>query len=73
MELGTSTGIPAQRFGEERALELLAETGYEGHFVFEADKFFRAFPDALVPDALTLMVKTGRYLISRIEAYRAAL
>lgn len=66
--------IPYMDSGDwESVAKALAETGYEGHFVFEADKFFRAFPEALIPDALTLMVKTGRYLISRIEACRAAL
>lgn len=45
----------------------LAAIGYQGEFVFEADKFFRNFPDALCLDALRLMEKTGRYLMDEIR------
>jgi len=45
----------------------LAEIGYEGDFVFEADKFLIGFPKELCMDASTLMEKTGRYLIQEIK------
>ena len=44
----------------------LAEIGYQGDFVFEADKFFRNFPAELCQDALVFMEKTGRHLMSEI-------
>lgn len=45
----------------------LADIGYQGDFVFEADKFFRNFPAVLCPEACAFMEKTGRYLIGEIE------
>ena len=44
----------------------LAAIGYEGDFVFEADKFIKGFPEELCPHACVLMEKTGRYLIRKI-------
>lgn len=40
----------------------LKEIGYRGDFTLEADNFLKSFPEPLVPDALTLLYKTGRYL-----------
>ncbi len=45
----------------------LAEIGYEGDFTFEADEFLRHMPQELEPDALGLMHKVGRYLVSQIR------
>ncbi len=49
----------------------LAEIGYEGDFTFEADEFIRKLPPELMPEASSLMVKTGQYLIKRIKEQRA--
>lgn len=46
----------------------LAEIDYEGDFTLEADAFLRKFPKELVPEALRLMSKTGRYLAEQVEA-----
>lgn len=40
----------------------LKDIGYQGDFTLEADNWLNAFPKALVPDALTMLYKTGRYL-----------
>ena len=45
----------------------LREVGYNGAFTFEADYFLKKFPDELLPACLSLLEKTGRYLISLIE------
>ncbi len=50
----------------EEVCKALREVDYKGHFTFEADAFLRKFPNELVYDALLLLEKTGRYLISRI-------
>ncbi len=48
----------------------LGEIGYTGELTFEADNTLRPFPDELLPDAAALMARTGRYLISRVDAHR---
>lgn len=45
----------------------LNEISYTGDFTFEADEFLRAFPKPLVPAALDLLQKVGRYLIGQCE------
>lgn len=40
----------------------LKEIGYQGDFTLEADHFLEKFPLPLVPDALALLYKTGRFL-----------
>lgn len=50
----------------EEVADLLKEVGYSGDLTFEASNFYSRVPAELVPDALTLMVKVGRYLIRRI-------
>lgn len=45
----------------------LKEIGYTGHFTFEADAFMRNYPNELLSACLTLLEKTGRYLIAKIE------
>lgn len=45
----------------------LKDVGYNGHFTFEADAFMKNYPDELIPACLTLLEKTGRYLINLIE------
>ncbi len=40
----------------------LREIGYEGDFTLEADHFMEKFPLPLVPEALRLLYKTGRFL-----------
>ena len=48
--------------------DALREVGYSGHFTFEADSFMKSYPDELIPACLRLLERTGRYLISLIEA-----
>ena len=45
----------------------LKDVGYSGHFTFEADAFMKNYPDELIPACLTLLEKTGRYLIGLVE------
>ena len=40
----------------------LSEIGYEGDFTLEADNWLKPFPQELVPEALRMLYKTGRYL-----------
>lgn len=54
----------------ESVCAALGEIDYQGDFTFEADNFLFKFPNELKADASALMVKTGRYLISRVEAHR---
>lgn len=48
-----------------RALEILKKIGYRGSFTFEL--VYGAFPEELLMDFGKLFVKTGRYMISKIE------
>ncbi len=45
----------------------LKEVGYKGHFTFEADESMKNYPNELLPYMLTLLEKTGRYIIDLIE------
>ena len=45
----------------------LSDIDYQGHFTFECDYYMSKFPDELVGECLTLLEKTGRYLINKIE------
>lgn len=49
----------------------LAEIDYSGNFTFETDLFMDKYPDELIPECLTLLEKTGRYLIDKINEYKA--
>ncbi len=48
----------------------LADIDYSGDFTFEANEFLKGFPDELIPTCMELLEKTGRYLISKTEAYK---
>ena len=48
----------------------LAEIDYSGNFTFEADSTNERFPDELLPYTYKLLLKTGRYLIKKIEEYK---
>lgn len=54
----------------EEIVFALAEADYQGRFTFEADNFMERYPNELLPDCLTLLEKTGRYLIKKIEEKR---
>jgi len=56
----------------DKVCRSLAEIDYQGNFTFEADKTTARFPDALLPEAYNLLLKTGRYLIEKIEEYKKA-
>lgn len=45
----------------------LKDIGYKGNLTFEADAFMKNYPDELIPACLSLLEKTGRYLINLIE------
>jgi sugar phosphate isomerase/epimerase len=45
----------------------LKDIDYQGDFTYEIGSFFKGFPDELLPEALRLAEKTGRYLISKIK------
>ena len=51
----------------EKVMKALAEIGYEGELTFEADRFMEGRPDALLPDYVHTMEKTGRHLINIFE------
>lgn len=59
-----------QKLDWESICRALGEIGYNGDLTLESDQFLYPFPKALMPDASRLMAQTGRYLISRVEAYR---
>lgn len=51
----------------EEICKAFAEINYDDEFTYEADNFLKGFPNELLPDALSIMCKVGRYLINRIE------
>ena len=54
----------------ESICRALGEIGYEGDFTFECDTFQDRFPAPLCEAATAMLAQVGRYLISRVEAYR---
>ena len=48
-------------------VKALKEKGYAGDFSFEIFKYLHWFPDELIPEALRLAEKIGRYLINQFE------
>lgn len=54
----------------EAVCKALGEIGYEGDFTFECDTFQDRFPAPLCEAASVMLACVGRYLISRVEAYR---
>ena len=48
----------------------LADIDYKGDLTFEADSFMNNKPDFLLPECAKLMAKTGKYLVSRFNAYK---
>ena len=57
----------------EEIMKALAEIRYDGEFTYEADRFFISMPPAMMPNAVTLMVDMGRYLIGRFDDYQSKL
>lgn len=55
----------------EAICRALGEIDYQGDFTFECATFQSRFPAPLMEDATVMMAKVGRYLISRVEAYRS--
>ena len=54
----------------ESLAKALAESGYRGDFTFEVLAFQKKLPPELMEAAYGYLAQVGRYLISRIEAYR---
>lgn len=52
------------KFNWAAIVAALKKLGYEGEMNFEIIRFLENFPDALMPEALRLAERTGRYLIS---------
>ncbi len=48
-------------------IDALAEIGYTGDITFEAEDFFRPFPDELVPSAARLMADVGHYFAKSVQ------
>ena len=55
------------RVNWKEVTDALAEIGYAGDFTYEIGGWFNSFPTELLPDALRLAERTGRYLIRQIE------
>ena len=55
----------------EDIMAALGQAGYAGDFTFEANEFLHNLPVELLEPACAFMARTGRYLMSRIEAHRA--
>ncbi len=51
----------------------LAEINYSGDFSLELPRYTERFPDELLPAAMEIACRTGRFLISRIEKEKTAL
>ncbi len=51
----------------DEIINSLADIEYDGDFTFEADNFFKFYPQELYLDAVTFMCKIGRYMINTIE------
>lgn len=56
----------------EKVLKGLADIDYKGDFTFEADNTLIYLPDDLIVPTIEYMVKVGRSMISKIEAYKNA-
>ena len=48
-------------------LKALKDIDYDGDFTFEADHFFKNYPDDLIGEALGYMCKVGRYMTGKIK------
>lgn len=48
-------------------IDALKEINYQGNFTFETDYYTPSFPDELLPDALKLMERVGRWFIKKIK------
>ena len=55
------------RFHWTEILEALKKKGYEGPLNFEIVTYFIRLPKELIPEALSLAAKTGRYMINIFE------
>lgn len=51
----------------DEILTALADIGYKGYLTFEADNFFKWYPEELYGDAQRLMCKIGRYMANVFE------
>lgn len=51
----------------------LGEIDYQGDVTFEANNFYRSFPEPLLPSAAKLMADTGKFLRSEIQRHAADL
>ena len=51
----------------EEIMDALAEIDYKGDLTYEADNFLKGKPIELIADYITLMAKTGKYLIKQFE------
>ncbi len=54
-------------FHWDEVLAALKKVGFEGNLNFEIITYLSRFPTELLPDALSLAAKTGRYMINKYE------
>ena len=52
------------KYNWEEIMKALKKINYDGELTFEIVKYLRNFPKELLPEAMRLAEKTGRYLIS---------
>lgn len=56
------------RFHWDDVLAALKKVGFEGNFNFEIITYLSRFPSELLPEALSLAAKTGRYMIDKFNS-----
>ena len=56
------------RFHWDDVLAALKNKGYEGNLNFEVVSYLNKLPPELIPDALNLAAKTGKYMINRFNS-----
>lgn len=59
------------RIDWDSTLKALAEINYDGVFTFEIVNFYRNFETPFLPKAVKFAHDTGRYMINKIESYKA--
>ncbi len=54
----------------EAVMKAFADIDYKGNFNYEASRFLKNVPDALIVQGATYMAEVGKYLIERFECYK---
>lgn len=56
----------------EEICKAMADIGYKGNFTLEAICFFNNFSDEFIPEALSFMYKTSKFLVNKIKKIEEA-